>query len=194
MRAVLKLAVVLVAAFVAMAACERVPDSVRERANAVDAAAATPVTVAPPVAQPRASASGSPPGVAGKVEWVDAPAGTTDASAFVRTQLARAKASGRSVIVEIGASWCEPCKRFHAAATSGQLDAAFPTLTVVSFSLDDELEREALVVAGYNSKLIPLFALPKADGTASGKQIEGSIHGEGSPDEITPRLRALLSS
>ena len=30
------------------------------------------------------------------------------------------------------------------------------------------------------------------DGRASGRQIEGSIHGPGSPAQITPRLRAIL--
>ena len=72
-----------------------------------------------------------------------------------------------------------------------RFDAAFPKLTILSFSLDDEDTREALAVAGYQSRLIPLFALPKDDGTPSGKQMEGSIHGTGSVDYIdAPPSRA----
>jgi hypothetical protein len=180
------------AVFLSLAACERIPDSVREAARS-DAAPLIAADTAHP--RPEAAAATAPPAKGGgKVEWVDAPIPTTDAAAVIRREVARAKASGRSVIVEIGASYCEPCQRFHAAATRGELDAAFPTLTVVSFSLDDEQTREAVAIAGYASSLIPLFALPKDDGTASGKQIQGSVHGTGSVDEITPRLRTLIAS
>ena len=41
--------------------------------------------------------------------------------------------------------------------------------------------------------MIPLFALPGADGRASGKQIEGSVKGEAAVGEISPRLAALLA-
>jgi hypothetical protein len=175
-----------------LAACERIPDSVREAARS-DAAT---IVADPPKPAAAAAAPAAPPAPAkgGKLEWVDAPIPTTDAAAVIRRELSRAKASGRSLIVEIGASTCEPCQRFHAAATRGELDAAFPSLTVVSFSLDDEQTREAVAFAGYTSNLIPLFALPKDDGTASGKQIQGSVHGTGSVDEITPRLRTLIAS
>jgi hypothetical protein len=59
------------------------------------------------------------------------------------------------------------------------------------FDLDRDGER--LASAGYVSKYIPLFALPKTDGTSSGKQIEGGIKGEGAVAYITPKLQALLA-
>ena len=46
--------------------------------------------------------------------------------------------------------------------------------------------------AGYAARLIPLLALPLPDGRASGKQIEGSIKGEGAVMQMRPRLAALL--
>jgi hypothetical protein len=51
---------------------------------------------------------------------------------------------------------------------------------------------ERLVRAGYASKMIPLFAIPTENGTGSGKQIEGSIKGEGAVVNLQNRLKPLL--
>jgi hypothetical protein len=96
-----------------------------------------------------------------------------------------------ALLVYVGATWCEPCQRFHQAAARGELDAMFPGVTLLEFDLDRD--RERLLSAGYTSKLIPLFALPAGDGTASGRQVEGGIKGEGAVGFIAPRLKALLS-
>jgi thiol:disulfide interchange protein len=109
---------------------------------------------------------------------------------LVRREVARARDEGRPLLVYVGAKWCEPCQRFHDAAKAGQLDATFPGLRLLEFDLDRD--RERLLEAGYASRMIPLFALPRADGTASGEQIEGSIKGDGAVAQIAPRLRALL--
>jgi hypothetical protein len=109
---------------------------------------------------------------------------------IVREELARAEVDKRRLVVYVGASWCEPCQRFHGAAQSGQLDATFPDLTLLEFDLDRDSER--LAAARYVSRLIPLFALPSPDGSASGKQVEGGIKGEGAVGYITPRLQGLL--
>jgi thiol-disulfide isomerase/thioredoxin len=124
------------------------------------------------------------------VELVPAPA-EGDVPAVVTSELARAKRDGRQVLVYVGASWCEPCRRFHAAAADHRLDADFPTLRLVEFDADRDGAR--LQAAGYVSRLIPLFARPGSDGRASGRQIEGSIKGDGAVAEIAPRLRALLT-
>ncbi len=114
-----------------------------------------------------------------------------DVAETVRREVVRARADKREVIVYVGATWCEPCQYFHNAAAAGELDAAFPGLRVVEFDLDRD--REALARTGYASKMIPLFALPREDGSGSGEQIEGSIKGPGAVPQITPRLTALLS-
>jgi thiol-disulfide isomerase/thioredoxin len=95
------------------------------------------------------------------------------------------------LVVYVGASWCEPCQRFHRAAEAGALDGALPRLILIEFDLDRDHDR--LVAAGYDSKYIPLFALASADGTASSHRIEGAIKGEGAVDFILPRLQALLT-
>jgi len=124
-----------------------------------------------------------------RLELRAAPGGE-DVAGLVRTELGNARRAGKQLLVYVGASWCEPCQRFHDAAAAGQLDDALGQLRLLEFDHDRDLD--ALHRAGYKSELIPLFALPKPDGTSSGRQIEGSIKGEGAVAEITPRLRALL--
>jgi len=124
-----------------------------------------------------------------KLELVEAPAGA-DVRALVVAQLAKARVDHRRVVVYVGATWCEPCVRFHRAAERGELDEAFGDVAFVAF--DADRDGTALERARYRSELIPLFAIPGADGTASGRQIEGSIKGDGAVGEIAPRLRALV--
>jgi thiol-disulfide isomerase/thioredoxin len=130
-----------------------------------------------------------PPKAALPVDLLPAPTG--DVQAIVQREAQRAKDEGRKLLVYVGATWCEPCQRFHEAARAGKLDALFPGLRLLEFDLDKD--RDRLEAAGYRSKLIPLFALPRADGVASGEQIEGSIKGPGAVDQIAPRLKALIA-
>lgn len=118
-------------------------------------------------------------------------AGAGEVSALVRAFVHTAEAQGRVPLVYVGATWCEPCQYFHAAAERGALDAEFPALTILEFDQDRDGER--LAAAGYSSRMIPLFVVPAADGRASERRIEGSIHGPGSPAQIAPRLRAILN-
>jgi hypothetical protein len=130
------------------------------------------------------------------VRIVEAPASGPVAPIVRDTMAAQVAGQGAAatpkgaLLVYVGATWCEPCQRFHQAAERGDLDAMFPGVTLLEFDLDRD--RERLLSAGYTSKLIPLFALPAGDGTASGKQVEGGIKGEGAVGFIAPRLKALL--
>jgi hypothetical protein len=123
------------------------------------------------------------------LELVEAPA-VEDVAIYVRGAVANAEQAHKKLLVYVGAAWCEPCRHFHDAAAAGQLDATFGDLRMLVF--DADRDKDALQRAGYISNLIPLFAVPRADGTASGKQIEGSIKGDGAVAEITPRLQALV--
>jgi len=127
----------------------------------------------------------------GKLELIEAPPGQRqDVAALVVAQLARARRDHRHVVVYVGASWCEPCTRFHDAARRGELDAEFGDVNLIAF--DADRAGEALERANYRSELIPLFAIPRDDGTASGQQIEGSVKGDGAVGQIAPRLRGLV--
>jgi len=141
-------------------------------------------------AKPDASPGASPGAPAGHVQIEDAPA-TGDVEPLVRAALARASSAKRRLIVYAGAKWCEPCQRFHHAAEQGELDASFPDLNILVFDMDRDGER--LASAGYVSKYIPLFALPAADGSSSGKQVEGGVKGDGAVAYLTPRLKGLLA-
>jgi hypothetical protein len=136
---------------------------------------------------PPPSAASGPPA---KMLLVDGPTeGHIDE--IVRAEMTKATAARRRVVAYVGATWCEPCQRFHHAAERGELDATFPNVELLGFDLDRD--RERLVAAGYSSKLIPLFALPGPDGRASGKQVEGGIKGEGAVANIAPRLEQMLA-
>jgi hypothetical protein len=177
----------------AVGACDRVPDSMRSDSTGTATAATTATAKTAPAA---ASATTKPggdhsPAPIGKIDWVDSPPGA-DVVSLVRAELSRAKTDGRSLVVYVGATWCEPCQRFHAAVGRGDLDASFPRLRVLGF--DAERDRDGLKVGGYTSQLIPLFALPGSDGRASGKFVQGSIKGDGAVGEITPKLQALLGA
>lgn len=122
------------------------------------------------------------------VRFVPAPEG--DLPPLVRSFVADARAEGRTPLVYVGATWCEPCQYFHRAAERGELDPTLPRLALLE--LDRDRDGARLDAAGYSSRMIPLFVVPGEDGRASARYIEGSIHGPGSPAQITPRLRALL--
>lgn len=118
------------------------------------------------------------------------PPPTGEVAPIIKEELAQAQKENRRVLVYVGATWCEPCQRFHHAAAQGLLDKDFPNLTLVEFDADHDNPR--LLAAGYGSQYIPLFALPRPDGRASGRHIQGSIKGDGAVAEITPRLKDLL--
>ncbi len=115
-----------------------------------------------------------------------------DLPAAVRDEMTRAAAERRRVVVYVGAEWCEPCSKFLRAAENGELNRAFGDVTLLRF--DSERDRDRLRAAGYTSRYIPLLVLPTADGTSSGKQIEGGITGDGAVAEIAGRLKDLLEN
>lgn len=159
---------------------------------APDPAAAEPTEHPPTIvsADPsRDELAASPSDATARLVFVEADEG--DVSTQVAALVARARAEGRAPLVYVGATWCEPCQYFHAAALRGELDAELPPLLLLEFDRDRDGER--LDAAGYSSRMIPLFVVPGEDGRPSDGRIEGSIHGPGSPAQIVPRLRAILA-
>ena len=104
---------------------------------------------------------------------------------------AEAQAQGEQLLVYVGASWCEPCQRFHKAVEAGELDDALPGVKFLEFDADDDGER--LADAKYDGRLIPRFAVPDDNGVFSGLKIEGGVKGDGAVDNIMQRLKPLLA-
>jgi thiol:disulfide interchange protein len=110
---------------------------------------------------------------------------------FVQQHVEQAEAAGARVLVYVGASWCEPCERFHKALEAGQLDEALSGTHFLEF--DADRDRAELSAAGYASKYIPLFSVPDPAGRSSGRAIAGSIKGDDAVRrDLVPRLVALL--
>lgn len=125
-------------------------------------------------------------------QLITGPNHDADLTPAIARERAAAEAQHERLLVYVGASWCEPCRRFHDALASGQLDTALRGVRFLEF--DSDQAKEALARAGYSSKLIPLFAVPRADGTASEQRIEGSIKGESAvASNLLPRLRDMLA-
>ncbi|WP_434043687.1 MULTISPECIES: TlpA family protein disulfide reductase [Sorangium] len=139
--------------------------------------------------QPGAGSGAARPAALG-AEVVPAPEGG-EVPALVQEARDRARREGRELVVYVGASWCEPCTRFHDAVKAGQLDASFPALRLLEFDLDRDHDR--LAEAGYASEMIPLFVVPGADGRGTPLRVEGSVKGARAVDEIVPRLEAILA-
>jgi thiol-disulfide isomerase/thioredoxin len=141
---------------------------------------------------PAAPVAVSVPGIGVKDRGIElAPAPDGAVAAVVLAARAEARKKHRTLLVYIGATWCEPCRRFHRAAERGELDDKFPSLSLLVFDLDRDGDR--LRAASYAPGYVPYFGLPGEDGKATGHAMEGSIKGEGAVDNITPRLERLLA-
>lgn len=111
---------------------------------------------------------------------------------WVQEQVELAEAAKLRVLVYVGASWCEPCQRFHQAVEHGELDGALNGLRFLEF--DQDQDAAALKTAGYVYQYIPVLALPDPDGRNHGKMISGSLKGPHAiKDNLIPRLQALLN-
>jgi hypothetical protein len=181
----------LLAVCLGMSACTRVESSdptPKPAPSPAPAPSAPPPATAPAGAATTRNAD-TPLVLARGVRFLKAGPGD-DVAKLVRDEREKVRADGRDLIVYVGATWCEPCQYFHRAALHGDLDGEFPDLSILEFDLDDD--RERLLGAGYESKLIPLFVYPGPDGHASDRRFEGSIKGNGAVSNISPRLHRLL--
>jgi thiol-disulfide isomerase/thioredoxin len=121
---------------------------------------------------------------------VAAPKHLPDGRAFVREQAAAHP--GRTVVVYVGATWCEPCVRFHEALARGQLDGDLPNTLFVELDLDQHEQALGPNDLACDGKLVPRFARAEPDGACGPRRAEGAIKGEGAVGVILPRLKALL--
>lgn len=141
---------------------------------------------APEAASASASASTAPP------SFVHYPGQGGAIEPWIQEQVELADAAHVRTLVYVGASWCEPCQRFHQAVERGELNGTLDGLRFLEF--DQDRDANALKTAGYVYQYIPVLALPDPDGRNHGRMISGSIKGPRAVKEnLVPRLQALLS-
>ena len=161
------------AALSLLAACSHAPEQGRQKAAAVASANPGPASHTPP-------SFVRYPGQGGAIE------------PWVQEQVELADASHERVLVYVGATWCEPCQRFHEAVQRGELNGTLNGLRFLEF--DQDHDATALKTAGYLYQYIPVLALPDPDGRNHGQMISGSTKGPNAVREnLVPRLQALLS-
>jgi hypothetical protein len=125
------------------------------------------------------------------VEIIEVPAGDEPLAQIATRELQRARREGRVLLIYVGATWCEPCTRFHDAAKRGELDQALPNLRLLE--LDHDRDEARLKAAGCVSELIPLFAMATADGRCDPRRrVAGGVKGAGAVPFLTKRLQAML--
>ncbi len=180
----------------ALVSCDRKEEPAKPDPNAKTTTTATASSRATPIPAPTPTPTPTPTdapmGVLAPTDQLRtiAAAPEGDVATQVKELMTREAKDGRKVLVYIGATWCEPCKRFHASAARGDLDKEFPNLTLLEYDADRDGER--LVTANYNTRLIPYFGLPAADGKGTGRHIEGGVKGSVAVEDIAPRLHELL--
>jgi len=124
--------------------------------------------------------------------FLSAPRDLRSVEPFIQEQVERSLATGDRALVYVGAPWCEPCQRFHAAVLAGQLDRVLARTQLLEF--DEEQHGAQLHRAGYAYEFIPVIAIPNPDGRSSGHLLSGSIKGPSAvTSDLLPRLRALLA-
>jgi thiol-disulfide isomerase/thioredoxin len=137
----------------------------------------------------QANPSPTPSAATNRPEFVLAPA-TGEVAEIVAAAQAQAASDGRTLLVYVGASWCEPCQYFHAAVDEGTLDDSLAGVRLLEFDADQD--RERLRAAGYSSRMIPLFVAPGPDGRAGPRRSEGGVKGPAAVEDLRKRLVALV--
>jgi hypothetical protein len=153
----------LVASVLALAACN---PSTTKGGITSDGPTVSPTAVSSAVA-PAASATPDATAAGGHVKVVEATQ-DSDALTLIRTRRLEAKAESRVLVVYVGATWCEPCKRFKAEVQSGRLDDRLGKVTLLAFDADKDGDR--LGASGYTYKFVPFVALPASDGRPADTQ------------------------
>jgi thiol-disulfide isomerase/thioredoxin len=166
---------VAIATLAALAACSHAPEQAKQKPAAAALASTDP-----------SPASHAPP------SFLRYPRQGSAIEPWVQEQVELADATHERVLVYVGATWCEPCRRFHEAVQRGELNGTLNGLRFLEF--DQDQDAPALKTAGYAYEFIPVLALPDPDGRNHGRMISGSIKGPSAVKEnLVPRLQALLS-
>src|SRR4051812_43304504 len=74
--------------------------------------------------------------VPARPQLIAASTASSEVRPLISAELAKARAQHATLLVYVGATWCEPCRHFHDALTAGELDASLPDLRFLEFDYD----------------------------------------------------------
>jgi hypothetical protein len=170
-------------ALVALAACAPpVAEPTRDAAPSAIASSPSPAT--------SAALGSTAPRSNAKPELVAVAPSEPDVRARLASEAARAEADGRVLLAYVGATWCEPCQRFHDALVRGELDRELAGVRFVEFDFD--AHGPGLTEAGCTSRMIPLFSRVSSDGACTERRHAGAIKGDGAVGFLLPYVKELL--
>jgi len=113
--------------------------------------------------------------------------------AILKSEAAAALSAGRTPFVELGATWCGPCRKLAASlgplGDSRMIDA-FAGTSVIHVDVDDW--KGTLDSLGFKSDGIPAFFRVDSLGKPTGPVITGAAWGEDIPENMAPPLKKFF--
>ncbi len=127
---------------------------------------------------------------AGAVMVVDLKPAEGSLDTLLLREIAKAKEQKRTLYVELGATWCGPCKSLAASLDDAMMKDAFAGTYIVRLDVDEwkaQLEQQGFKHAG-----IPVFFAVNDEGHPTGANIDGGAWGADIPQNMAPPLKAFF--
>ena len=114
------------------------------------------------------------------------PSGSEPLSAVLAREAKKAGEKKLRPFVEIGASWCGPCRAIESSMTDARMKAAFEGTYVIHLDADEWGGK--LGEAGVASAQIPVFFALDTNGKPNGRRIDGGAWDANVPANMAPKL------
>lgn len=134
------------------------------------------------------SSEGATQGAASAASFVEVRPKPSEGSLAVvlGAHVEKAKALGYLPVVELGATWCGPCRELEASMSDARMQAAFKATYVVH--LDVDAWGGSLGAVGLASPSIPVFIVLDEKGRGTKRRIDGSAWDDNVPANMAPKL------
>ena len=110
---------------------------------------------------------------------------------LIAREIAKAKQQKRTPYVELGATWCGPCKHLAASLGDDLMKDAFAGTYIIRLDVDEW--KAQLETLGFKNTGIPVFFALDGSGKPTGERIDGGAWGEDIPANMAPPLKAFFS-
>jgi thiol-disulfide isomerase/thioredoxin len=150
-------------------------------------------SVSSSVACSKSEAKVEPAGSAAEGPFVEVrvhPSGGEKLSEVLAREAKKAGEKKLRPFVEIGASWCEPCRAIESSMSDERMKKAFEGTYVIHLDADEWGGK--LGEAGVASAQIPVFFALEANGKPNGRRIDGGAWDANVPANMAPKLGAFF--